>query len=365
MNKFIIFLLSFAILSFNLFSQNEPDPFAWDNNRISAPDINSDSENLKNVPDIETLPDDNLLPAMQEASQPEEKKEISEGKQTLPTPTPTPTSVIEKESMFKEPISIEEKEKTKEQIEKDVQDLFKEGKKYYDIEDYEGAADIWARIIQNYPTSKQLYDIRYALANAYEYSRNYDKAIVEYQKVLAEKPNFSLSQEATYRLAGCYEKLEKWPYAIEIYKEIIRKNKGKDDAIRAYFRLAMIYMKKEDFKKTETIYKNVMRYYPGTLWEIQARFQLASTYAQTHRYKSAIKEYKLIKYKFKDTEWAPIAAMHIGDTYKLSGDYKNAKEAYSRVIYEYFSNEKYVQQAEERIKALQNIKEIEKRVYEE
>lgn len=127
----------------------------------------------------------------------------------------------------------------------------------------------------------------------------------------------------------------------------------------------MIYMKKEDFKKTETIYKNVMRYYPGTLWEIQARFQLASTYAQTHRYKSAIKEYKLIKYKFKDTEWAPIAAMHIGDTYKLSGDYKNAKEAYSRVIYEYFSNEKYVHQAEERIKALKNIKEIENKVYEE
>ncbi len=360
MKKIIYILIFFLTFSLNIFSQREPDPFAWDNNRIRV----SDEEELKNVPDIETLPEDNFLPAMQEAGKEEERQVITEGKKIPPTPTYTPTSVVEKEAMFKEPISIQEKEKTKEQMEKEVQDLFKEGKKYYDIEDYEGAAEIWARIIQNYPTSKQLYDIRYSLANAYEFNRDYDKAIVEYQKVLAERPNFALSTEATYRLAGCYEKLEKWPYAIEIYKEIIRKSKGKEEAIRAYFRLAVIYMKQENFKKTETIYKNIMRYYPGTLWEIQARFQLASTYAQTHRYKSAIKEYKLIKYKFKDTEWAPMAAMHIGDTYKLAGDYKNAKEAYNRVIYEYFTKENYVHQAEEKIKSLKNVKEIENRVYE-
>ncbi|HDQ25908.1 MAG TPA: tetratricopeptide repeat protein [bacterium] len=272
--------------------------------------------------------------------------------------------VSDKELMFMdEGMQLEQKQRTREQIEADVRDLYEEGMKYYRIEDYEGAIEIWSRIIQNFPTAKNLYDIRYSLANAYEFARKYDKAIQEYQKVLAEKPKHELAVEAAYRLAGCYARIEKWNFAHEIYRDIIARAPDDKSSIRAYFNIAVIYLRQEKFKRAERIYRNIIRHFPNTGSEIQARFQLASMLAQTNRYKSSINEYKLIKFKYKDTEWAPRAAMGIGDTYRLSGDLKNAKDAYSRVIYEFFREERYVQMAEERINSLKYHREIESKVY--
>ncbi|MCE5300305.1 MAG: tetratricopeptide repeat protein [Spirochaetia bacterium] len=365
MRKFIYFVLIFMTISpaFLLaqdeqeaFTESSPDYPSVDASRIFSDDDQSAAQG-----------GDAYLNAMTDKSK-EEIEQSAQAKQAgieVKKVEPTPTPVSPNEQMFKAPeIKIAEQAKTREQIEADVELLYKEGRKYYDIEDYDGASEIWERIITNYPTAKNLYDIRYSLAQAYEYSRQYDMAILQYQKVLAEKPKAEISGEASYRLAGCYSKIDKNEYAIEIYRDLIQRSPNKKETIRAYFNLAAVYMKQEKFKRVEVIYKNIIKYYPNTQWEIQGRFQLASLYAQTNRYKSAVKEYKLIKFKFKDSEWAPRAAMHIGDTYKLAGDYKNAKEAYSRVIYEYYKYDIYVQQADERIKQLKNRKEIENKFYE-
>jgi len=363
MGKFFKFLYISAIIILisvsSALAQEDIDPFAWnDSQTINAGELGE--------PTGDSATDDLLLPAMGDASKREEgieqkgQKEGVEAKILQETPTPP----SKQEEMLKAPMTVEEKAKTKEEIEKDIAALYKEGKKYYDIEDYEGAIQIWERIIQNYPTARNIYDIRYSLANAYEFNRQYDKAIGQYQKVLAEKPKYALATEAAYRLAGCYGKLGKWQYAIEIYRDMVRRGPGDKETLRAYFNMATIYFRQEKYKRAINIYKNVIKYYPSTPWEIQARFQLASTYGQINSYKSAIKEYKIIKYKFKDTEWAPRAAMHIGDVYKLSGDYKRAKEAYSRVIYEYYRHERYVQQAEERIKNLKYQRQLENLVNE-
>jgi TolA-binding protein len=355
--KIICFIfVSVLIFSIYAFCADDQDPFAFSgsSNQVAAPGGNPNAGTGEPPLQDKPGPDTPVAPAM--ANQEGVEQTMSgtgiEGASAGPE---TPSAISKNEEMFKE-VSVEQKQLSRDQIQKDVDALYKEGKKYYDSEDYEGAAQIWERVIQNYPTAKDLYSIRYALAGAYEYNKEYEKAIDQYQKVLGEKPNFELSNEAAYRVAGCYTKLEKWPYALEIYRDIVRKSPDKKTSIRAYFNMAVIYLKSEKFKKVGNIYNNIIKYYPNSEWEIQARFQLASTYAQTNRYKSAINEYKIIKSKFKDTEWAPRAAMHIGDTYKLSGDLKAAKEAYSKVVYEFYNREDYVQMAEERIKQLKQYK---------
>lgn len=350
-----IFLI---IIPFSIYAVEESgDPFSFDNPPPGAenPNAGTGEPPLTDNPNGEAL----LMPAMQDAVKNQEGIEQQQGSgvQAIQLEN-TPTPVSQNEQMFKEELSIEEKKQTKEQTEKDVQALFAEGKKYYDNEDYDAASEIWQRILINYPTSKSLYNIRYSLACAYEFSGKYDKAIDQYQKMLGEKPKSTLATEASYRLAGSYAKLQKWQYSLEIYRDIIRKAPGKNESIRAYFNIAAIYFKMEKFKKVSNIYHSIIRNYPGSSWEMQARFQLASVYAQTNRYKSAINEYKLIKYKFKDTEWAPRAALHIGDVYKLAGNYKEAKEAYSRVIYEFYKYNTYVHQAEQSIENLKQAKAV-------
>lgn len=350
------------VLPIFVFGVDEPDAFSNGNEQT----VDDGSVNVSDIfaGDEQTAGGDEYKDAMTDSSKTdiEQQDGGATAKQTEATPTPIPQS----EAMFQSnDFNLEQQAKTKQEIDRDVQDLYKEGKKYYDIEDYEGAAEIWGRILINYPTAKNLFNIRYSLANAYEYSRQYDKAIEQYQKVLAENPKAEVAVESGYRLAGCYSKLEKYPFAVEIYKDMITRNPSKAEVIRAYFSLAQIYMKQEKFKRVEIIYKNIIKFFPNSASEIQGRFQLAQLYAQTNRYKSSVKEYKLIKFKFKNTEWAPLAAIHIGDTYKMSGDYKNAKEAYNRVIYEYFKYETYTLQAEERLKSLKHHKEISAKFYED
>src|SRR6056297_1907857 len=181
-----IFLSITLFLPLNSVAANEPDPFAWEDNNV---DQSADSL---------------LMPGLTDASREDEETEANKEGVSAKVKEPTPTPPPESEKMFKEPVSIEEEAKTRKEINEDIRALFKEGKKYYDIQDYEGAIQIWERIMKNYPTARNIYDIRYALANAYEYNRQYDMAIRQYQKVLAEKPKHELSIEASYRLAGCY-----------------------------------------------------------------------------------------------------------------------------------------------------------------
>jgi TolA-binding protein len=361
----LILYISFALLlvfGLRVMAQDAAeDPFSF-----NSPPEGSDNPNEGTgepaLQDQDQGPSNNTqtMPAMTDSTKNQEGIEQSQSgtgvqaKQLVATPTP----VSRDEDMFKQEVSVQQQEMTREQVEKDVDALMKEGMKYYSNEDYEGAAQIWERILQNYPTSKSLYYVRYMLASAYEYDNQYSKAIDEYQKVLGEKPKYEIANEAAYRLAGCYSKLEKWQFALEIYRDIVRRAPDKKESVRAYFNMAVIYLKMEKYKKVSNIYDNIIKYYPGSEWEIQARFQLASTYAQTNRYKSAINEYKVIKQKFRETEWAPRAALHIGDTYKLEGDYKNAKDAYNRVIYEFYKNEKYTRQAEQCIENLKKAHEI-------
>jgi tetratricopeptide (TPR) repeat protein len=360
---YFVFIL-LLILPAYLFCKDDPEAFPTGNeqtvpdNSVNVNDILAPEDNAPAAqPGAQGQGGDNYLNAMSDSSKTgieQEQKGVT-AKQVVASPTP----IAKNEAMFQSnEINIEQKSKTRQEIDKDVQDLYKEGKKYYDIEDYDGAAAIWYRIILNYPTAKNLYNIRYSLANAYEYSRAYQQAIEQYQKVLAENPKSDAGIESGYRLAGCYSKLGKYPYAIEIYKDMIGRDPSKAEVIRAYFSLGAIYMKQEKFKRVEIIYRNIIKYFPNTASEIQGRFQLAQLYSQTNRYKSSVKEYKLIKYKYKNTEWAPLAAIHIGDTYKLAGDYKNAKEAYNQVIYEFYKYEAYTRQAEERINSLKYAREI-------
>ncbi len=345
MKKILLFYLSLSFFIFNfLWAVNVSDDVFFDSNTtVSIDEMNKIDPDP--TPDINfNLSEIDTVPAQK--SQPE-KTTITSQRQVETSPEIVP----------------EQKQMTKEEIERDIQILLKKKKKYFDSEDYEGAIEIWDRIIQNYPTAKTFLEVRYYLGCAYEYTGNLPKAIEQYQKFLAENPKHELYAETSYKLAGCYSKLEKYPYSMEIYRDLIRKSPGKKETIRAYFNLAQIYMKQEKYKKVINIYRNIMKYYPNTQWEIQARFQLASLFAQIGRYKNSINEYKIIKHKFKDTDWAPMAAMHIGDTYKLAGDYKEAKDAYSRVVYEYYNKEIYVQQAEERIRSLKQHKELETKLY--
>ncbi|HRU39520.1 MAG TPA: tetratricopeptide repeat protein, partial [Candidatus Goldiibacteriota bacterium] len=346
------------------FSAEIDDPYSFENPPAGSENVNAGT----GEPPLADKPgsEDMLLPAMEQSTSMEQQGTAPNpqaGGVKVAQPEPTQVPVSKQEEMFKGEISIEQKEMTREQIEKDIADLYKEGKKYFDNEDYEAAAEIWQRIIENYPVSRSLYNVRYSLATAYEYSRQYEKAIDQYQKTLGEKPKSEVALEASYRLAGCYAKLQKWPYSIEIYRDIIRKAPTNKETIRAYFNIANIYFKMEKLKKVNNILLSIVKNYPNSEYEIQARFQLASIYAQTGRYKSSINEYKLIKHKFKNTEWAPRAAMHIGDTLKLAGDLKGAKDAYSRVMYEYYNRDDYVQLAEQRITDLKKYKEYEQKFY--
>jgi tetratricopeptide (TPR) repeat protein len=348
-----IFLLIIPFLAYAA----EGDPYSFDN---PPPGAENPVAGTGEPPLTDNPNGDNLMSAMSDATLNQQgiQQTMSGTGIQAKNMEATPTPVSENEQMFKEEVSIEQKSQTKEQMEKDVSELFKEGKKYYDNEDYDAAAEIWQRILINYPTASTINNIRYSLASAYEYSKQYEKAIDQYQKMLGEKPKSDMALEASYRLAGCYAYLQKWQYAMEIYRDIVRKEPNKKESIRAYFNIAAIYLKTEKFKKVSNIYLSIIRNYSGTSWEMQARFQLASMYAMTARYKSAINEYKIIKYKFKDTEWAPRAALHIGDVYKLAGLYKDAKEAYSRVMYEYYKDERIVQQAEAAVESLKYAKAI-------
>src|ERR1035437_3247563 len=168
MKRLLYFAFIFMlILPVYIFCQDEAEPFSNDNeqtvadNSVNVSDIFAGDEPVSSTAQAsQGQGGDNYLNAMSDSSKTGIEQKQSASGITAKEVQGTPTPIAKSEAMFQSnEINIADQAKTKQQIDKDVQDLFKEGKKYYDIEDYEGAAEIWFRIITNYPTAKNSFSI--------------------------------------------------------------------------------------------------------------------------------------------------------------------------------------------------------------
>ncbi|WP_169309122.1 tetratricopeptide repeat protein [Desulforhopalus sp. IMCC35007] len=113
---------------------------------------------------------------------------------------------------------------------------FAEATKLYEQKKYSQALQIFEDIASNSNAAEQV-DARYMMGECLFDQKEYDKAIMQYQKIIAQNSNHNKAPAAMLKQAMAFEKLADKDTAKVIYKKVLKKHSNSSEAAIAQTRL--------------------------------------------------------------------------------------------------------------------------------
>jgi tol-pal system protein YbgF len=113
---------------------------------------------------------------------------------------------------------------------------FAEATKLYDLKKYSQALEAFEDIASNSSATEQV-EARYMMGECLFEQKEYDKAIMQYQKIIAQNSNHSKAPAAMLKQAMAFEKLADKDTAKVIYKKVLKKHSNSSEAAIAQTRL--------------------------------------------------------------------------------------------------------------------------------
>ncbi len=114
---------------------------------------------------------------------------------------------------------------------------FAKAQKLFDKNKYTDAFNLF-EFIATTPSSNNSVDARYMMGECFFKQKEYDKAIMQYQKIISQHPGHSLASSSMLRQGMAFERLSDKDTAKVIYKKILKKHGSSPEAIIAQERLS-------------------------------------------------------------------------------------------------------------------------------
>lgn len=163
------------------------------------------------------------------------------------------------------------KEITKEsnQPKSQVESLDRLGKIYFDnLNDYQAAADIYARLKSFYPTLPNNIQYRFRYAQSLLNLRDYKSSIQLFDELI--KDSFIGKKDSDYRIQSYYYKglayfyIHSWDEALKTWREYLKYESRKDRITKTKFLMANAYESSERLKEAYNIYYSILGEYPSS-----------------------------------------------------------------------------------------------------
>jgi tetratricopeptide (TPR) repeat protein len=156
-----------------------------------------------------------------------------------------------------------------------------------------------------------LSELHYTLGNLYSDEKDWDKAILEYEKALECNPDFAQAENnlgfVLYKKKDCKEAMVHYQRAIDL----------RPDYATALNNIGVIYYHFKEYKKAESFYRQAIKLNPDYA---KAYLNLAACYFRQGRYWEATSQY--LKAKKIDKEYVEERT----DPQKLEAELKNAQK---------------------------------------
>ena len=267
---------------------------------------------------------------------------------------------------------------------------FEFAKSFYDIKKYEEAKAELKKLLKAYPKSFEASESQYYMGLIEEEQENLYEAFLAYQKVIEKYPFSERIQEINEREYKIGEKfmggfkrkalgvtLPVENPAIEIFTKVIENSTYGPLAPQAQYKLALVLKGLMRYYEAEDAFNKVISNYPSSEWADAARFQVASCRAAVSRssdYDQGATEEA--KQKFEDfVKDHPDAVLsrdaeknieqlkekEAESSYNIGRFYEKQKALDAARIYygdaaANYPDSPWAAKAQERIKALENIK---------
>ena len=198
---------------------------------------------------------------------------------------------------------------------------------------YLDALNRYTLVIEDYPESNVIRDVRYGRGLAYHYVGRYDRALADYQWLLDMDLAETMRLKITFSMALSYSAKGEEGQAKTLLDEVIEKG---DESLVRSARLQLISMaEKQDPREAIEIYEDLLA---GTQSEEEKQrvlIRLASAYFRLNQFQKSIEATQQLIDLAIDIESISNALFIQGNSYFKSEDYPKAIEIYASIIENY------------------------------
>jgi len=163
-------------------------------------------------------------------------------------------------------------------------------------------------------------EVHSLLASIYDRQRNFERAIMSYEKVLSMD---SSRDKAYYGLGMVYVKMRQYERALPLLEKAIGLNPNYEDA---YYYIGSAYQEASKFDKAAEAYAKYLEFKPENIWEVY--YRLGVCYSELGQFDKAILNFEeAIKEKPQEVR----IVYELAQSYEKSKQYDKAEETYKKI----------------------------------
>jgi len=163
-------------------------------------------------------------------------------------------------------------------------------------------------------------EVHSLLASIYDRQRNFERAIMSYEKVLSMD---SSRGKAYYGLGMVYVKMRQYERALPLLEKAIGLNPNYEDA---YYYIGSAYQEASKFDKAAEAYAKYLEFKPENIWEVY--YRLGVCYSELGQFDKAIPAFEeAIKEKPQEVR----IVYELAQSYEKSKQYDKAEETYKKI----------------------------------
>ena len=191
----------------------------------------------------------------------------------------------------------------------------------------------YTKVLEEYPNSEVIRDVRYGRALAYHYSGRYDRALVDYKWLLDTKLPAAMKLKVEFSMALSYSAQGDDEEAKTLLQDVIASG---DESLARSARLQLISMaEKQDPEDAIRIYEEMLATITSSEDKERVLIRLASAYFRLNQFQQSIEAAQQLIDLAVNEESISNALFVQGNSYFKAGDYPKAIVIYAKIIEAY------------------------------
>ncbi|MBN1384184.1 MAG: tetratricopeptide repeat protein [Elusimicrobia bacterium] len=159
----------------------------------------------------------------------------------------------------------------------------------------------------------------------------YGKAAEIFRKIISDYPQIESSKQALYYLAECLYALKKNKEAVNTFESFIKSFPDDELSTTAEFHMANALFSMGEVEESQKYYSNIINNKPDADFAPNAMLNKALGYKKLKKWEEAVSEYKLFLTKYPEHEKKGYAVFQIAEINRNTGNYKEAAGYYKQV----------------------------------
>lgn len=212
--------------------------------------------------------------------------------------------------------------------------LYKIGENLWNKGEVESSLDNFLKIIEKYPDSDYYDDALFRTGELYYLNyRNFLNAIKYFRQLLLDNnSSFKLKFQAqTYIAEILYDSLKNYDLAIIEYQRLINNFGNRVAPDLMHFKIARCYYKKGDYRQAIVEYEILLEQFPASHLAEESIYQIITSNFVLGDCSKAFKRYNMFRERYPESQFMPDVKFEIGSCYEEEGDLIKSLEIFNNL----------------------------------